>query len=64
MLNEPEIQLILQLEDHFIHCWETDISDSLYPILASTKEDFDNFSRFSSNSAFHSIKFDEATTDS
>ena len=64
MLNEPEIQLILQLEDYVIHYWETYISDSIYLILASTKEDFDNFSRFSSNYVFYSSTFDDTTTNS
>ena len=64
MLNQSEIQLILQLKYCVIHYWETDISDSLCPMLASTKEDFDNFSRFSSDYAFHSSMFDELTTNS
>ena len=38
--------------------------DSLYPMMHSTKQDFDNFRKTSSNSATHSSTSDEATTNS
>ena len=63
-MDEPEIQLILQLRDHVTHFWEPNISESLYPMLASTKDYFDKFSMFSSNSVFHSSTSDKATTNS